>query len=114
LSLFIIYFASIPPFQCTLECQAAFDSVKVLSTSSPILAIFNKNRPISIYTDGSGVGIGAVLKQEQSDSLEKPVAYFSKKLSEAQKKRKAIYIESLAICKAIRYWLVGSLAVLLP
>lgn len=36
--------------------------------------------------------------------MQMPVAYFSKRLSEAQKKKKAIYIESLAIREAIRYW----------
>ena len=72
--------------------------------SEPVLAIFDKNNPITIYTDASGVGIGAVLKQKQSDSSEKPVAYFSRKLSEAQRKKKAIYIESLAFKDAIRYW----------
>ena len=70
----------------------------------PVLAIFDRTKPIFIYTDASGVGIGAVLKQKQEDGSERPVTYFSKKLSEAQKKKKAIYIESLAIREAVRYW----------
>lgn len=48
--------------------------------------------------------MGAVLKQVQRDGEEKTVAYFSKKLNEAQKKKKAIYIESFAIREAIKYW----------
>ena len=92
------------PFSWSPACQVAFDGVKALLTSAPILAIFDRNGPILIYTDASGVGIGAVLKQIQEDGSEKPVAYFSKKLSDAQKKKKAIYIESLAIREAIRYW----------
>ncbi len=32
------------------------------------------------------------------------MAYFSKKLNNSQKKRKAIYIETLAIREAVRYW----------
>jgi len=85
-------------------CQSAFESVKMYLTSSPVLAVFDPCRPIFIYTDGSGVGVSAVLKQVGADGFEHPVAYFSKKLSEAQKKKKAIYIESLAIREAIRYW----------
>jgi hypothetical protein len=50
--------------------------------SSPILAIFYPNLPINIYTDASGKGIGAILKQIQSDGQEKPVAYFSRKLND--------------------------------
>ena len=56
------------------------------------------------------VGIGAVLKQTQDNGSEKPIAYFSRKLLEAQRKRKAIYIESLAVREAVRfckYWLIG-------
>lgn len=37
--------------------------------------------------DISGVGITAVLKQIQSDGIEKPVAYFSRKLSKSQRKK---------------------------
>ena len=91
-------------FSWSPECQMAFDTVKTLLTSSPILAIFDRNSPISIYTDASGIGIAAVLKQRQADGSEKPVAYFSKKLTEGQMKKKAIYLESLAIREAIRYW----------
>jgi len=48
--------------------------------------------------------MGAVLKQKQPDGEIKSVAYFLKKLSEAQKKRKAIYIEILVVMEAIKYW----------
>jgi len=98
------------PFVWSIECESSFRKVKDYLTSSPVLAIFERNLPIFIYTDASGVGIGAVLKQVQSDGTEKPVAYFSKKLNEAQRKKKAIYIESVAIREAVkfwRYWLIG-------
>lgn len=86
------------------ECQKSFDMVKNLLCSQPILEIFDKNLPINIYTDASIEGVGAILKQVQLDGKEKPVAYFSKKLNEAQKKKKAIYLECLAIREAVRYW----------
>lgn len=91
-------------FRWSSDCQASFDKVRNFLVSAPILAIFDRTRPVIIYTDASGIGIGAVLKQRQDDGSEKPVAYFSRKLSEAQKKKKAIYIESLAIREAVRYW----------
>lgn len=86
------------------QCQKSFDKVKELLSSKPILAIFDKNLPIHIYTDASIEGIGAVLKQPQANKKEKPVAYFSKKLNETQKRRKAIYLECLAIKEAVKYW----------
>jgi len=92
------------PFKWSPECQESFDKVRHLLSSEPILAIFDRAKPIVIYSDASGLGIGAVLKQVQADGTERPVAYFSKKLSEAQRKKRAIYIESLAIREAVRYW----------
>lgn len=86
------------------ECQKAFDTIKNLLCTQPVLEIFDQELPINIYTDASLEGIGAILKQIQPDGKEKPVAYFSKKLNEAQKKKKAIYLECLAIKEAVKYW----------
>ena len=49
-------------------------------------------------------GVGTILKQTQPDGKEKPEAYFSKKLNESQKRKKAIYLECLAIKEAVKYW----------
>lgn len=55
--------------------------------SDPVLAIFDPELPIHIYIDASLQGIGAVLKQPQlNEFMKKPVACFSKKLHEVQKK----------------------------
>jgi len=78
------------PFEWTQECEQTFEEIKKYLTSSPVLAIFDPLLPINIYTDASGEGIGAILKQVQPDNEEKPVAYFSKKLNDAQKKKKAV------------------------
>lgn len=91
-------------FIWSVECQKSFENIKKLLCSQPILEIFDKNLPINIHTDASLEGIGAVLKQTQPNGKDKPVAYFSKKLNQAQKKKKAIYLECLAIKEAIRYW----------
>lgn len=86
------------------ECQKAFNEIKNLLCSQPILAIFDQDLPINIYTDASLQGVGAVLKQTQPDGKEKPVAYFSRKLNDTQKRKKAIYLECWAIKEAVRYW----------
>lgn len=91
-------------FTWSSDCQKSFETIKQLLCSKPILEIFDNNLPINIYTDASLEGIGAVLKQIQPNGIEKPVAYFSKKLNQVQKKKKAIYLECLAIKEAIRYW----------
>lgn len=70
------------------KCKNTFEKMKELLCSKPILAIFDPNLPIHIYTDASLQGIGAVLKQPQENGEEKPVAYFSRKLNDSQKKKK--------------------------
>ena len=91
-------------FRWSEECENAFKTVKEYLASTPILAIFDREKPIHIYSDASAQGIGAVLKQPQEDNSEKPVAYFSRRLNDYQKKKKAIYIECIAIREAIKYW----------
>lgn len=92
------------PFSWTEECQQSFEKVKSYLISGPVLAVFDRNKVTNIYTDASIEGIGAVLKQVQSDNSEKPVAYFSKKLNTPQKKKKAIFLECLAVKEALKYW----------
>lgn len=95
------------------KCQEAFEYMKKFLSSQPVLSIFDPDLPIHIYTDASLQGVGAVLKQPQlneDSKTEKPVAYFSRKLNESQKKKKAIYLECIAIKEAIKfwqYWLIG-------
>lgn len=91
-------------FIWTDKCQEAYEKIKNILCSQPVLEIYDKDLPINIYTDASIEGVGAILKQIQQDGKEKPVAYFSKKLNSAQKKKKAIYLECLAIKEAVRYW----------
>lgn len=92
-------------------CEQNFNKIKHYLTSQPILAIFNRNYPIKIYTDASIEGMGAVMKQTQPNGIDQTVAYFSKKFTESQKKKKAIYLESIAVKEAVKfwqYWLLGN------
>ena len=69
--------------------QSAFDEVKKCLLVPPILAIFDRAKETRIYPDASIEGISAVLKQVQDSGEEKPVAYFSRKLTPAQKRKKS-------------------------
>lgn len=92
------------PFNWTEECRNSFNSTKEYLCTAPALAIFDPEAPIFIFTDASIEGVGAILKQPQEDNSLKPVFFFSRKLTDAQKKKKAIFIECLAIKEAILYW----------
>ena len=91
-------------FDWSNNCKIAFSKVKEYLCSQPILAIYNHKAQTFIYTDASIKGIGAILKQTQKDGTQKPVAYFSKKLSDSQKKKKAIFLECLAIKESLKFW----------
>lgn len=88
------------------KCEESFNQIKNYLCSQPVLEIFDKDLPIKIFTDASLEGIGAILKQTQLDGKDKPVAYFSKKLNDSQKRKKAIYLECLAMKEAVKYWQV--------
>ena len=91
-------------FYWSNECQKAFEIIKSHLCSRPNLAIFDPKLPTFIYTDASIQGLGSVLKQTQLNGDQKPVAYFSKKLNESQKKKKAIFLECLAIKESLKFW----------
>ena len=79
--------------------------IGLLQCTAPALEIFDPEAPIFIVTEASVKGVGAILKQPQEDNSVKSVFYFSRKLTDAQKKKKkAIFIKSLAIKEAILYW----------
>lgn len=91
-------------FVWTDVCERAFQDIKNYLCSSPILAIYDQKKPVYIYTDASGGGLGAIMKQTQEDGILHPVAYFSRRLKPTETKRKAIHLECLAIKEAIVYW----------
>jgi len=49
-------------FIWSIECQKAFENIKKLLCSQPVLEIFDKDLPIKIYTDASLEGVGAIFR----------------------------------------------------
>jgi hypothetical protein len=60
------------PFEWGVAQQDAFDCLKNLLTSAPLLALPNFAKQFEIECDASDIGIGGVLMQEG-----RPIAYFS-------------------------------------
>ena len=90
-------------FEWNLECQESFDQSKSLLMTQPVLAINNPSEHCYLYTDASKVGLGAVLKQKQSDGQLHPIGYFSKKLLKYQTNYTVTELECLALIEAIEY-----------
>lgn len=90
-------------FEWTAECQSAFDSVKALLCTSPVLSAPDFQKPFKLEVDASSVGAGAVLLQEH-DGLDHPVCYFSRKFNSCQSRYSTIEQETLALLFALQFF----------
>ncbi|KAG1930238.1 retrotransposable element [Pimephales promelas] len=99
-------------FSWTQEAQTAFDRLKSLFPSAPILRSPDVSRQFIVEVDASEVGVGAILSQRSSsDEKVHPCAYFSHRLSPAERNYDVGNRELLAIRLALgewRHWLEGS------
>ena len=82
------------------ECQEAFDKLKELCTTTPILAYADFGKPFKLHTDASVLGIGAVLYQVQ-DGVEKVISYASQSLTESETKYPVHKLEFLCLKWAV-------------
>ena len=72
--------------------QIAFDNVKTNIVKEVVLAYPDFMKPFDIYTDASTKQLGADITQDN-----RPIAFFSRKLSGAQSKYTVTKLELLAI-----------------
>lgn len=84
--------------------QLAFDNVKSLLCSSPVLAAPCFNQPFVIHADASQVGAGAVLLQGDDQGVVRPVSYFSKKFNQYQQNYSVIEKEALSLVWALQHF----------
>jgi len=90
-------------FRWTPECQEAFDHLKVVLTSAPVLAMLDEESPFLLGVDAAQTSIGAVLSHRQQ-SVEKVVAYASSKLSKCEIKYCVTRKELLAVVYFVKYF----------
>ncbi|XP_063894989.1 uncharacterized protein K02A2.6-like [Helicoverpa armigera] len=88
-------------FSWSKECQEAFTKVKRLLGSSDVLMHYTPELPIILTTDASSVGLGAVISHTSARG-ERPVAYASRSLTQAERGYSQIDREALAIIFGIR------------
>ena len=91
--------------------NAAFDNLKTMCVSTPILAYPDYQLPFTLHTDSSTDGLGAVLYQKQ-DGKQRVIAYASRSVSKAESNYPAHKLEFLAlkwaVCEKFHEYLYGT------
>jgi len=85
------------PWRWDLIHQQAFVNVKAMIAKDVVLAYPDFSKSFEIYTDASTMQLGAVITQDN-----RPIALFSRKLSETQTKYSVTEIELLAIVETLK------------
>lgn len=89
------------PFEWTVECEKAFNTIKESLTTAPVLVFPKFTQGFVLATDASDRGLGAVLSQVY-DGKETAIAYVSRVLRKAETNFSTIEKEALALV-----WTVG-------
>ena len=90
--------------------QKAFNQIKQMLTTSPVLALFDPRFETVVSADACSFGFGAVLLQRQPAGDLKPVAYISRSVTTTEQRYAQIEKEALAVtwsCERFSDYLVG-------
>lgn len=88
-------------FDWNADCETAFQDLKRLLVTSPVLALPDFSKQFVLDTDASGSGIGAVLSQIQ-DGAEQVISYGSRSLTKAERRYSITRKELLAVVHFIK------------
>ena len=95
------------PFEWHVEHQEAFDCLKRALCEAPVLQVPDFEKEFVLVTDASELAVSAVLHQRVSEGLA-PVSYYSRVLTEAERKYSTYEKECLAVifgCEKCRVYL---------
>jgi hypothetical protein len=86
-------------FNWSSRCNEAFEQLKVLLTTAPVLAQPDIEKPFDVYCDASGSGLGCVLMQKG-----RLIAYASRQLRQHEEHYPTHDLELAAVVHALRIW----------
>jgi len=84
--------------------QKAFDELKQVFTTKPVLAAPNLDKEFRVEADASNYATGGVLSMKCSDNRWRPVAFISKSLSDTERNYEIHNKEMLAIVRCLEVW----------
>ena len=86
-------------FEWTDKCQNSFEHLKEMLVEAPVLTQPTFGKEYTLYSDGSGIGLGCVLMQDG-----KVVAYASKQLKPHEQNYPTHDLELAAVVLALKIW----------
>jgi hypothetical protein len=86
-------------FNWSSKCNEAFEQLKVLLTTAPVLAQPDIEKPFDVYCDTSGSGLGCVLMQEG-----RVIAYASRQLCRHEEHYPTHDLELTAVVHTLKIW----------
>ena len=92
------------PFQLGSEQRDAFEKLKNLACTAPVLAFFHPGRPTRLETDASRNATGGLILQQQDDGTWKPTGYFSKSMTPAERAYPIQDRELLAVIQTLEHF----------
>ena len=92
------------PFRWTEQENQAFERLKQIFITEPVLAQFDPDRETVVETDSSGYAVGGTLSQYDDQGVLRPVAYFSKKNNPHECNYEIHDKEMLAIIRCLEEW----------
>ena len=85
------------PWKWCKQCQEAFQKLKGILQSAPLLIHYDPKKPVQLAVDASSFGLGAVLSHVSENGEEKLIAFASRTLSLSEQNYSMIEKEALAI-----------------
>jgi len=92
------------PWEWTDEREEAFQKLKRLICTEPVLLMPKLEEPFELEVDASNYAIGAALNQKDEQGRWHPVAYYSTTLSETERNYDIYDKELLAVVKSLCHW----------
>ena len=89
-------------WQWSVECDKVLDKVKQELVSPRVLVHFNSELPVTLATDASPYGIGAVISHVYPDGSEQPIAFASRTLTSAERNYAQIEKEALSVVFGVK------------
>ena len=91
-------------YQWTEDCQTAFQSMKMMLSSKPVLQAPVFQQSFQLVVDACDIGAGAVLMQSDDKGIEHSVCYFSRKFDQHQKNYSTVEKEALALLLVLQHF----------